>query len=207
MSQKSRILALLVATVLVALGPTAVCAQAPDGSTSQTLVAGGLGAFSGATLGGIGGLLPCNRRVDGRRCVVSSASVGGALGLAMGGLIGSENTDALRTRARGAGYGLAGGAVVGLLLRSTVHEYDWYDVGTMAAVGGAIGAVPHGAALGAGAGTVVGALVWVVKPEGSFQDLVMFTLAGIAVGGMADWLDGASDATRSGYTISFSLGT
>jgi len=178
-----------------------------EGSTLDTFRGAVLGAYSGATLGLLGSMFPCNRTGDGQRCVVSSASTGGALGIAMGGFLGSQNVDALRTRYEGAGIGMASGAVVGMALSALVEPYGWRDIGTMAFVGGAIGAAPHGALLGSGAGLVTGAVVWAVVPDGGVQDIVLFTLAGMAVGGMLDWANGAGNRDRTGYTISFSVGT
>ena len=41
-----------------------------------------------------------------------------------------------------------------------------------------------------------GAAYWLVMPNGGIDDFVMFTLAGLAVGGVYDWAQGAANANR-----------
>lgn len=169
-----------------------------------------LGMYSGAAFGLMGTLIPCNRTMNGGRCAASGASAGGALGVAMGGLIGAQNQDALVGRLESAGVGALVGGAVGVGLRSVVRQYGWGDAVTMAAVGGAVGSAPMGSALGAGAGAVTGALVWAVFPRAGLSDFVLFTLAGSALGGMIDWANGASTAKREagrGVGFSFSVVT
>ncbi len=155
-----------------------------------------LGAYSGAGLGMLGTMMPCNRTLVGAKCTASGASAGSALALAMGGLIGAQNQDDLKQRFTDAGIGTLVGGVIGLGLRRGVRQYGWNDVIVSAAIGGAVGAAPTGAMYGAGAGVVVGSLVWLLVPEGGLPEAIMLTLAGVMVGGLVDWADGAGDANR-----------
>jgi hypothetical protein len=121
----------------------------------------------------------------------------------MGGLIGAQNTDALRIRTENAGIGVLVGAVVGVGLRRAVRQYGWADVGAAAVVGGAFGAAPRGSLIGLGAGTVTGAAAWWLLPDSGIPDFVMLSLVGAAVGGMVDWAQGASSAKRDRPPPSF----
>ena len=73
---------------------------AQEGESSPWPVIGGglLGAYSGATLGLLGGLEFCNRTLAGARCPRIAAALGGTLGLASGAGIGAEDADALYRR-------------------------------------------------------------------------------------------------------------
>lgn len=190
-------------------GPRAVDAQAFRGSTASTLGGVALGAYSGSVLGLVGSVLPCNRTLYGPKCAATGASVGGALGVAMGGLIGAQNQDETIVRLEGAGVGALIGSGVGIILRQAVRQYDWEDAATLGVIGGAFGATPVGSGVGLGAGAVVGGIVWLTFPRAGLQDFILFSLAGAALGGMVDWADGASDAKRevSGTSVplSFSL--
>lgn len=185
--------------VVLALGLTTARqgeAQSFQGSTLSTFGGLVLGAYSGAGLGMLGTMMPCNRTLVGGRCTASGASAGSALALAMGGLIGAQNQDDLEQRFTNAGIGTLIGGVVGIGLRRGVRQYGWNDVIVSAAIGGAIGAAPTGAMYGAGAGLVAGSIVWLVVPDGGLPEFIMLTLAGVAVGGLVDWAQGASDANR-----------
>ena len=190
-------------------GPQAVDAQAFRGSTASTLGGVALGAYSGSVLGLVGSVLPCNRTLYGPKCAATGASVGGALGVAMGGLIGAQNQDETIVRLEGAGVGALIGSGVGIILRQAVRQYDWEDAATLGVIGGAFGASPVGSGVGLGAGAVVGSIVWLTFPRAGLQDFILFSLAGAALGGMVDWADGASDAKREGsgtsVPLSFSL--
>ena len=191
-----------------ALSPRAAEAQAFRGSTASTLGGVALGAYSGSVLGLLGSVLPCNRTLYGPKCAATGASVGGALGVAMGGLIGAQNQDETVIRLEGAGVGALIGAGVGIILRQAVRQYDWEDAATVAVIGGAFGATPVGSGVGLGAGAVVGSVVWLTFPRAGLQDFLLFSLAGAAVGGMIDWADGAANAKREGsesFPLSFSV--
>ena len=194
--------------VCAALTPRAAEAQAFRGSTASTLGGVALGAYSGSVLGLLGSVLPCNRTLYGPKCAATGASVGGALGVAMGGLIGAQNQDETVIRLEGAGVGALIGSGVGIILRQAVRQYDWEDAATVAVIGGAFGATPVGSGVGLGAGAVVGSVVWLTFPRAGLQDFLLFSLAGAAVGGMIDWADGAANAKREGsqaFPLSFSV--
>lgn len=182
--------------LLLAMGAPRLEAQLAEASTASTAAGLALGAYSGVILGAVGTMMPCNRTLPGGRCTASGASAGGAIGVAMGGLIGAQNHDDLIERVEEAGLGAAIGSVVGLGLMVGVRQYGWTDVAATAAVGSAIGAAPRGAAIGAGVGLVTGTLVWLVVPRAGLPEMLMVTLAGVAVGGMVDWGQGAARANR-----------
>lgn len=182
-------------------------AQTFTNSTGQTAAGALLGAYSGATLGLVGSMFPCGRTHEGQRCVVSAASVGAALGVAMGGLIGSQDREGLDERLRSAGWGVAAGSVAGLAVAAVVDRFGIYDAATIAWVGGAVGASPRGAAIGTGIGATAGLLTWLALPDSGPQDLVLFTLAGTALGGMLDWADGAASKPTRTVSASFSVAT
>jgi len=173
-----------------------VAGQSFEGSTGST--AGGLllGAYSGSVLGLLGTMIPCNQTLQGGKCAASGASAGGAVALAMGGLVGAQNPTDLNGRLTSAGIGTLVGAAVGAGLRYGVRKYDWTDVAAVAAIGGAVGAAPRGSGIGAGIGLATGGAYWLVMPNGGLDDFVMFTLAGLAVGGIYDWALGAANANR-----------
>ena len=114
----------------------------------------------------------------------------------MGGLVGAQNPSDLNGRLTSAGIGTLVGAAVGVGLRYGVRQYDWADVAAVAAIGGAVGSAPRGSGIGAGIGMATGAAYWLVMPNGGLDDFVMFTLAGLAVGGIYDWALGAANANR-----------
>ena len=198
-----RVMSLCLVCALFA--PRTVEAQAFRGSTASTLGGVALGAYSGSILGLVGSVLPCNRTLYGPKCAATGASVGGALGVAMGGLIGAQNQDETIVRLEGAGVGALIGSGVGIILRQAVRQYDWEDAATLSVIGGAFGASPVGSGVGLGAGAVVGSIVWLTFPRAGLQDFILFSLAGAALGGMVDWADGASDAKREGSGTSFPL--
>jgi len=193
--------------LLLWVAPGDAFGQGSEGSTRTTLAGAALGAYSGAALGLVGGLLPCDRAPRARRCAIVSTSVGGVLGLTMGALIGSRDEEALFDKAQTAGVGLLVGAAFGVLMRRSIRQYGWADALAVAAIGGAVGASPQGVAIGASTGAAVGALTWLVLPSNRFPDLIMLTLGGGALGGLIDWARGAVTAGDQGpfTSASFSI--
>ncbi len=176
------------------LSPRACLAQG-DGATTALLAGAGLGAFSGAGLGLIGGLSPCNRSVDGTRCARVLTLVGTTVGTASGAVLGYyDRPGALADRIEGAGVGAFVGAAVGLGLKVGIRQYAWADVGAAAALGATIGASPVGAGLGFGLGLTVGSVLWATVPGKGIPDVVAIGLAGLALGGLLDWVHGAAVA-------------
>lgn len=193
---RARGFGLLLAILLAAGAPRCTWGQTTSTGGSGGAARGGmaLGAYSGATLGLLGTMMPCNRTIAGSVCVASGASSGAALGLAMGGIIGGESAGDIDERYRNAGWGTAVGAVLGLVAWKGVRQYGWADALAVAAVGGAIGAAPRGALIGAGAGVLTGAVAWIGFDKAGLADFILFTLGGLAVGSMYDWVHGAAVA-------------
>lgn len=194
-------LALLACAVVAcaAAAPAAGVAQdpvAPTGTTGSSWGGAVLGAYSGSVYGLLGTLMPCNRTLAGGKCAASGFVAGAGLGGAMGGIVGSQDRSQVIRRAQGAGWGAAVGGLVGVGLWKGVRQYGWADAAATAAVGGAIGAAPRGAMIGAGIGAAAGAFAWAAFPKAGFADFVLFTLGGVAVGGLYDWVTGATDAGR-----------
>ena len=194
----------MLAALAVAVA-TPSSAQLIDRGTSRAAAGILLGAYSGATLGLLGGMLPCARTHDGRRCIVSATSAGAAFGVAMGGLIGSQNEPLLRARYEQTAWGLVGGGLVGLGLAGIVDRYGWLDAAALAWVGGAVAAAPEGALLGSGIGVATGLVAWVVLPGAGPQDVVLFTLAGLALGAFYGWAEGAADRLPPQVGPAFSI--
>jgi len=176
-------------------------AQEDGGSTGTALGGAVLGSYSGAVLGLLGGFGPCNRTLSGARCPRIAAGIGGTLGLVSGAWLGSEDSDALKDRWRGAGYGAVVGGVVGYGLSLGVRQYGWGDVGTFIAVGAGIGASPAGAGIGFVAGAAVGAVGWLVIPELKIGDVVAISLVGLAAGGLAGWVAGADSSGKASHVL------
>lgn len=200
--------ALAVTAISLLLGLEAASAQNADGTALSTLGGTALGMYSGAMFGLVGSLLPCDRTLLGPKCTAASIGAGGVLGAVTGGIIGAEDEDEVWLRLRHAGYGALIGGVVGAAVAEAVRQYAWDDALLVAAVGAAMGAAPKGTSIGAGVGAVIGGLAWAVGPRTGLQDLVLFTVVGASLGGMADWVDGALDATRETsprITSSFSV--
>ena len=202
------VVTLLLSTALFAPSISPLAAQESDETALVTLGGAALGLYSGSMLGLVGSLLPCDRTVMGPGCARGSAIVGGAIGLVAGGVIGANDTDQVRDRARGAAYGLLIGGLVGAILQREVRQYAWNDALLVAGYGAALGSAPVGTAIGTGVGAAVGGLAWSLSPRGGFQDLAMFTLIGATVGGFYDWVHGAVDAPGTGpaMTATFSIG-
>lgn len=193
----------------LALGvPTKVSAQSGDPGDASVLAGASLGLYSGGALAIAGSLFPCNRTLLGPKCVAVSAMVGAGAGLVAGRAIGSESTDAVRDRGRGALYGMLIGGAVGAVLQQAVRQYGWTDAVTVALFGGAVGAAPRGTLIGTGAGVALGGLLWAGHHQDGLANLLLMTLAGAAVGGLYDWVDGALDADGDGgpaVSTSFSV--
>jgi len=179
--------------------PGFVASQEGDGA--DVAVGAVLGAYSGSLLGLMGGLEPCNRTLRGARCARVSAAVGGAIGVVSGSLVGSRAPGGLDDRLQGAAVGSVVGAVIGYGLKVGVRQYDWPDVGATAALGAAVGSAPEGAGLGFAIGAAVGSLLWLTVPDIGAPDAVALGLAGLALGGLADWVVGAARAGDGPGTI------
>lgn len=187
--------AVLFAAALIPL--TSQPARSQEGSAAATVGAGALGAYSGAGLGLLGGLVPCSTTTKGLLCSRVAAGVGGVIGATSGAIIGNADQDFARRHLRNAGIGAFVGAGTGLVLQELVRQYGWLDAGAGALIGGAIGAAPKGAGIGAGVGAAVGVSLWAVFPRVEPGDAVALTLLGVAVGGLTQWILDAADAGES----------
>ena len=192
--------ALAAALALMIRSPD-LSAQDGDGSMGAAIGGAALGAYSGTALGLLGGFGPCNRTLTGVRCTRIAAAFGGVVGMAAGIRMGSEDSESLRGRFRGAGYGAVAGGLLGYGLSLGVRQYGWYDVGTFMAVGAGIGASPAGVGVGFGAGAAVGVLSWLVIPRFKLGDAVAVSLVGSAVGGLAGWVLGTDSDKPESFPI------
>ena len=97
------------------------------------------------------------------------------------------------------------GAVAGVVLKEFVRQYDWPDVAATSVMGLAIGASAEGAGLGFAAGAVTGFLLWRLHPSVGPAGVVAWALAGLAVGGLSDWVVGAAQSGSGAGAIPLSL--
>ena len=146
-------------------------------------------------LGLLGGLEGCNRTLRPSRCSRITTATGAAIGLTAGAFIGSRNKSELDDRLESAALGTALGAGIGLGLRKFVRQYEWPDVAAASVLGLAIGASAKGSGLGFAAGGATGFLLWRFHPSVGPAGVVVWALAGLAVGGLADWV---ADAVKGG---------
>jgi hypothetical protein len=123
-----------------------------------------------------------------------SAAAGGAIGLASGVLIGTADSDRINRAAATAGIGAVVGVATGLAVSRFAQRFGWADVATVGLLGGAIGAMPRGAAVGIVAGGAAGVVLWQTIPGFHLPDVVGTAVAGIAVGSLVQWVWTAADA-------------
>jgi hypothetical protein len=194
------------ATALSALlaVPALAAAQA-EGSTEAAVLGGALGAYSGAGLGLMASLVPCDRSPAGPTCARIVTALGGASGLVAGSLLGHADEDELRRRLRSAGYGTLIGAAVGLAMQQAIRQYDWRDVLASAAVGAAVGASAVGAGLGFAAGAATGTLLWQGLGVIDASEAVALGLGGLAVGGLVGWAVSPSEGAPAEAAPFFSI--
>ena len=194
-----------IVTGLMIWAPAGALGQNDEGSTGGAIGGAALGAASGSVLALAGGLGGCNRTLRPTRCSRITTVTGAAIGLTAGAAIGWRNDSGLDDRLTNAAIGVGVGAVVGFGLRRFVRQYEWSDVAATSAVGAAIGASAKGSGLGFVAGSAVGFLLWQLHPSVGPGGAVAWALAGLAVGGLADWVADAvqGDAESGGMPVSF----
>jgi hypothetical protein len=186
--RKSR-LGLAIALALIHAGtPAGSTAQESGGSTAAAVAGGALGLASGATLGAVGSMIPCSQTGPGPTCVRWSAIGGGVIGVTGGALLGAGDSDRLADAALGAGIGFVAGAIGGMLLKPKAERFGWQDVAAVGLFGGAIGSAPRGSAIGLLGGSAVGLVTWALVDDFKGPDLLGAALAGLAIGGIAEWL-------------------
>ena len=178
--------------------PAESVAQESGGSTAAAIAGGALGLASGATLGAVGSIIPCSQTGPGPTCVRWSAIGGGAIGVTGGALLGAGDSDRLAGAAVGAGIGFVVGAIGGMLLKSKAERFGWQDVAAVGLFGGAIGSAPIGSAIGMLSGTAVGLAAWALLDDFKGPDLLGAAVAGLAIGGIAEWLVRGIDAQSRG---------
>lgn len=191
--------------------PAPILAQESDGSTAAAVAGGALGLASGAALGAVGSMIPCSQTRAGPACVRWSAIGGGTVGMTGGILLGAGDSDGLGDAALGAGIGFAVGALGGMLIRTKAERFGWQDVAAVGLFGGAIGSAPRGSAIGLLGGSAVGFLAWAIWDDFKGPDLFGTALAGLAIGGLAEWLVRGLDAESAGedelrFTVPMKVG-
>ncbi len=189
--------AVLAVLFAVHSGRPASSAGQTSGSAAAAVAGGALGVSSGATLAFVGSLVPCTQSRPGPACVRWSAIGGGALGLAGGAMLGASDSDRLGDAAVGAGIGFLAGAAGGLVLKSAAERFGWADVATVGLFGAAIGAAPLGSAAGLAGGSAIGLVTWLLWDSFETPDLIGAAAAGMALGGIAEWLVRGLDARGS----------
>ncbi len=205
MIRSAKALAILAGAMITA--PCSALGQNDDGSTGGAIGGAALGAASGSVLALMGGLVGCNRTLRPTRCSRITTAAGAAIGLTAGVAIGWRNDPGLDDRLQSAALGAAVGAAVGLGLKKFIRQYEWSDVAAASVLGLAIGASAKGSGLGFAAGGAVGFLLWHLHPSVGPGGAVAWALAGMAVGGLGDWVADAvqGDSEPSGIPVSFSV--
>ena len=198
---------LVVVAGMVISAPCSALGQNSEGSTAAALGGAALGAVSGSMLGLLGGLEACNRTFHPTRCSRIATVTGAAIGLTAGAVIGSGGNSSLDDRVENAALGAALGAGVGLGLKTFVRQYDWPDVAAASLLGLSIGAAAEGSGLGLAAGAAAGFLLWRLDPSVGPAGILVWSLAGLAVGGLADWVADAveGDSGTGPIPLSFSF--
>jgi hypothetical protein len=185
-------------TLVHASTPVSTAAQESGGSTAAAVAGGALGLVSGSTLGAVGSIIPCSQTGPGPTCVRWSAIGGGTIGVTGGALLGAVDSDRLGDVAVGAGIGFVVGAIGGLLLKSKAERFGWQDVAAVGLFGGAIGSAPRGSAIGLLGGSALGLVTWALFDDFKGPDVLGAAVAGLAIGGIAEWLVRGIDAQSRG---------
>jgi hypothetical protein len=184
----------LALALLCIFAPSEGRAQEGEGSDASAVAGAAIGLYSGAALGGMAALIPCNQTISGVRCVRVGAGVGAGVGLASGLTLGLRDSDGVWDAYRRAGIGLAAGSLFVLALKPFVDRWSWGDVGAGAVIGSSIAAGGSGAWIGLAAGTGAGLLLWQLAPSVDLPDAVGVGLLGMAAGGFISWIARAIEA-------------
>ncbi len=166
-----------------------------------------MGAVSGSMLALSGGLGACNRTLYPSRCSRITTIAGAVIGVSAGAFIGWNDRSGLDDRLENAAWGTLVGAAGGVVMKLGLQHYGWPDVAAASAVGLAVGASIEGAGIGLAVGTVTGLLLWQLHPSVGPGGAVAVGLAGMAVGGLADWVAGAvrGASDMNGIPMQFSV--
>jgi hypothetical protein len=179
--------------LLLSTAPAAATAQERP-RTWESVGGAALGAASGAVLGSLAALVPCNDTYAGPHCVRWAATASAVLGGVAGTFLGGADSDALERVARGAAIGFGIGAVAGAALTPFIQRWAPEDAFALGLVGGAVGTAPVGAAIGFGAGVAVGAMLWRATPRFGSPGASALALSGLAAGVLAEWIVRAAAA-------------
>lgn len=164
-----------------------------------------MGLASGATLGAVGSLIPCSQTGPGPTCVRWSAIGGGMIAATGGAMLGAGDSNRLGDAALGAGIGFVAGAIGGMLIKSKAERFGWQDVAAVGLFGGSIGSAPAGSALGFVGGSALGLAAWALFDDFKSPDLFGAALAGLAIGGIAEWLIRGIDAQSGDPEYQFNI--
>jgi len=203
--RKSRFSLALALALIHAGVPAGSQAQESGGSTAAAVAGGALGLASGATLGAVGSMIPCSQTGPGPTCVRWSAIGGGVIAATGGALLGAGDSNQLGDAALGAGIGLVAGAIGGMLIKSKAERFGWQDVAAVGLFGGAIGSAPAGSAIGFLSGSALGLAAWALFDDFKSPDLFGAALAGLAIGGIAEWLVRGIDAQSGDPEYQFNI--
>jgi len=189
------------------LAPPGALSQSGNGSTGAAIGGAALGAVSGSMLALSGGLVACNRTLYPSRCSRITTVTGAVVGVAAGAFIGWNDRSGLDDRLENAAWGTLVGAAGGVVMKLGLQHYGWPDVAAASAVGLAVGASIEGAAIGLAVGAVTGLLLWQFHPSVGPGGAVAWGFAGMAVGGLADWVAGAvqGGSDINGVPMQFSI--
>lgn len=175
-----------------------VVAQESMGSPEAAVAGAALGLYTGAALGGMASLIPCNQTYAGVRCVRLGAALGAGIGLASGIAMGDADAELVRRAYRRAGFGLAAGSLVVVALKPVLDRWSWSDVAAGAVIGSALGAGGSGAWAGLAIGSAIGVAAWRAFPSVDLPDAVAVGLLGMAGGAFVTWIVRAADAGDGG---------
>lgn len=193
------------ASITIALIIPGTARAQSSGSTPAAVAGAALGSYSGAMLALTGSLIPCGQTYVGPTCSGIAMAFGAAAGLAAGIPLGSRDSDRIQDRFEGAVIGAAVGALGGYALKGIVRQYGWLDVVSGAALGMAVGASGRGAGLGFLAGAAAGGVLLAVVPSVRIADAVGVGVAGLAIGGIMDWVVDAARTRGDGGGVSLSF--
>jgi hypothetical protein len=188
--------------------PAASRAQEVSGSDGTAVAGGALGLYSGAVLGGMASLIPCNQTYAGIRCVRGGATLGAGIGMVSGITLGNEDADRVWAAYRRAGFGLLAGSAVVLGMKPFVDKWSWGDVAAGGVIGSSIGAGGSGAWIGLVLGMGVGTVLWKTIPAVEMPDAIGVGFIGMAVGAFTSWIVRAVQAGEESdeSVIQFNVG-
>ncbi len=188
---------LLLASGAVGLGSGGAAlahAQSTEGSGEAAVAGAALGLYSGAALGTLSAIIPCNQTLAGLTCVRTVATLGAGIGSMSGLSLGLQDSDAVWEAYERAGIGFAAGSIAVLALKPFVDKWSWGDVAAGAVIGSSVAAGGRGAGIGLLAGGALGVALWQLSPGFDLPNAIGLGLIGMALGGFTAWVVSAVDA-------------